>query len=67
MDTDNSHGNGHRNGRIYVSFGPRPEQEMPIEWAAALLTELRLKNPRQWGQVFAQVMTADVTSATSDD
>lgn len=30
-------GNGTREPKVYVRFGPLPTQEIPIEWAEAML------------------------------
>lgn len=47
------------NGRVYVKFGPRPNQEMPIEWAEEMLSNWREKQPAQFGKALADVVTAD--------
>jgi len=46
--------NGHTNGKIYVKFGPRPTQEMPIEWAETILTELAAKHSAMFGNLLRE-------------
>ena len=46
-------------GPVYVRFGPRPTQEMPIDWAVKMLTEWREKHPAQFGKALAEAATAD--------
>jgi hypothetical protein len=41
----------------YVSFGPREGQEMPLEWAAAMLTLWKERQPAQFGAYLAEVVT----------
>ena len=43
MDTD-SNGNGHQNGQPRVKFGTGETQNMPLEWAEDMLTELAAKH-----------------------
>lgn len=43
--------NGTGNGKIYVSFGPRPTQEVPIEWAEKMLTILKSEHESQFGKL----------------
>lgn len=40
--------------RVYVSFGPLPNQEMPLEWAEKMLTAWREKNANQFGKALAE-------------
>lgn len=47
------------NGKVYVKFGPRDTQEMPLEWAEKILTEWRAKRPTEFGKYLAAVVTAD--------
>ena len=54
MDTD-SNGNGHRDGTIYVKFGPRPNQEMPLDWAEDLLTILATEHQKVFSQLLPRV------------
>lgn len=45
------------NGRVYVKFGPRETQEMPLDWAEKMLTEWRERHPAQFGKMLAEVVT----------
>lgn len=56
MDQENGQ-NGHGNGKVYVPFGPRATQEIPIEWAGKMLTMWRESNPVQFGKMLAKVVT----------
>lgn len=49
-------GNGAREPRIYVRFGPLPTDEMPIEWAEKMLTNWRDKNRAQFGKALVEVI-----------
>jgi hypothetical protein len=49
--------NGTGNGKIYVKFGPRDTQEMPIEWAERMLTELAAKHQAQFGRLLTEAAT----------
>lgn len=49
--------NGHGEGTVYVQFGPKETQQMPLEWAAEMLTKWREKNPVQFGRTLAEVVT----------
>ena len=44
---------------VYVRFGPRPTQEMPLEWAEKMLSAWRAKDPARFGKALAEVVTAD--------
>jgi hypothetical protein len=46
--------NGHSNGKIYVAFGAGETDEMPLEWAARMLTAWRDKNPSAFGKALAE-------------
>lgn len=52
--------NGDGNGKIYVKFGPRPTQEMPIEWAEKLLSDWRATDPKRFGAALAAVVTEGI-------
>lgn len=52
---ETSNGNGHKNGTIYVKFGPRPSQEIPIEWAEELLTLLASEHQKVFSQLLPRV------------
>lgn len=41
-------GNGTEPGRI--SFGPRPDDDMPISWAETILTNWRESSPTAFGK-----------------
>jgi hypothetical protein len=56
MDVETAQ-NGHRNGKIYVKFGPGETDEMPIEWAEKMLTEWRQKDPGRWGKLLSEIVT----------
>lgn len=47
------------NGKVYVKFGPRDTQEMPLEWAEKMLTALKEKHAAQFGKLLAEAATAD--------
>lgn len=49
--------NGSSNGKIYVKFGPRDTEEMPIQWAEKMLTIWKDRNPAQFGKMLAEVVT----------
>jgi hypothetical protein len=49
--------NGTGNGKVYVKFGPLDTQEMPREWAEAMLTRWREAHPAQFGKALAEVVT----------
>lgn len=34
-----------------VSFGPRPDDTMPLSWAEKMLTALKEKRPKQFGDL----------------
>jgi len=38
---------------IRVSFGSLPHQDIPVEWAAQILTEFASKRPRDFGKMLA--------------
>ena len=44
---------------VYVRFGPRPTQEMPLDWAEKMLTAWREKNAQQFGKALADAATGD--------
>lgn len=48
--------NGSGNGKVYVPFGPGPTEEMPIQWAAEMLTMLKSDHPAQFGKMLARVV-----------
>ena len=45
-----------QNGRIYVKFGPRDTEEMPLQWAEKMLTELKRVNPALFGRLAQMAM-----------
>jgi hypothetical protein len=49
--------NGTPASKVYVKFGPRETQEMPLDWAEKILTNWREKNPAQFGKMLAEVVT----------
>jgi hypothetical protein len=49
-----SEANGHANGKIYVKFGPRPTQEMPIEWAELMLARLAEGHGNLFGKLLSE-------------
>jgi hypothetical protein len=48
-----------------VSFGPRPDQDMPASWAQAMLTALYQDHTAQFGRLLARVVTG--LQEVSDD
>lgn len=52
-----SEGNGHIDSTVYVQFGPKETQQMPLQWAEEMLTKWREKNPVQFGRTLAEVVT----------
>jgi hypothetical protein len=42
---------------VYVKFGPGPTQEVPLEWAESMLTLWRERQPKQFGDMLAEVVT----------
>lgn len=53
--------NGSGTGRVYVPFGDKPWQEIPLEAAAEFLKTFRSRDPKRFGQYLADAMTSDVT------
>jgi hypothetical protein len=45
------------NGQVFVKFGPRPTQEMHLEWAEQMLTLWRERDPKRFGALLAEVVT----------
>ena len=56
MDNENGH-DSNGNGKIYVKFGPHETDEMPIDWASAILTNWREKQPTQFAKYLSAVVT----------
>jgi hypothetical protein len=54
---ESSQENGHQNGKVYVKFGPRPTEEISIEWASGMLTLWKEKKPVEFGRYLAEVVT----------
>lgn len=52
-------GNGTREPRIYVRFGPLPTQEIPIEWAERMLTQWCERQRSAFGKALAEVATTE--------
>lgn len=50
MSTDN--GNDNEPGRI--SFGPRPDDDMPLSWAESMLKRWRESSPAAFGKALAR-------------
>lgn len=50
---------GEDGGKIYVSFGPAATQEMPLEWAEHMLTELLEKHPPVFRKLIAEAATTN--------
>lgn len=44
------------NGKIYVKFGPHPTQEIPVEWAQMMLTELKNSSPALFGRLLTKAV-----------
>jgi hypothetical protein len=44
---------------VYVRFGPRPTQEMPLDWAEKMLTAWRERDPKRFGAALSEAATAD--------
>lgn len=40
--------------RLYVRFGPRPTQIMPLDWAEAMLSTWRDRDPARFGKALAE-------------
>lgn len=55
-----SNGNGHGNGKIYVSFGPGETDEMPLGWAEKMLQGWRETHPTQFATALGKVVTEGV-------
>lgn len=56
---DSSGQNGSGNGKVYVRFGPRPTQEMPLEWAEKMLAMLKSEHAPQFGKMLARVINSE--------
>jgi hypothetical protein len=39
---------------VYVRFGPRPTQIMPLDWAEHILTEWAKSHPPQFGKALSE-------------
>jgi len=50
---ENDSANG-SNGKVYVKFGPRPNQEMPVEWAEYVLARLAETHASMFGKLLAE-------------
>lgn len=46
-----SNGNGAATGQVYVKFGPKETQEIPLEWAELMLSELFRSNAPTFGRL----------------
>jgi hypothetical protein len=57
MDNETAPHSGHQATKVYVKFGTHPTDEMPLEWAEAILTAWRDKSPGQFGKALAAVVT----------
>lgn len=49
--------NGNGDGTVYVPFGPKETQVMPIEWATEMLTMWRERKQVEFGRMLAEVVT----------
>jgi hypothetical protein len=56
---DGTSPNGH-DAPVRVKFGPKPSQELPLEWAQEMLTRWRARDPKRWGEQLAEIVTEDV-------
>lgn len=45
--------------KVYVKFGPGETDEMPKEWAEAMLTAWRESDPKRFGAALAAVVTGN--------
>jgi hypothetical protein len=45
-------------GTVYVKFGPRPNEEVPKEWAEKMLMSLKEHQPAQFGKLLAEAIGA---------
>lgn len=41
---------------LYVRFGTRENQEIPLEWAEKMLTELKEKQPKMFGKLLQKAI-----------
>jgi hypothetical protein len=55
---DNGVVNGAPNGKIYVKFGPRPTEEISLEWASEMLSIMKARDPARFGKLLAEVVTS---------
>jgi hypothetical protein len=44
-------------GTVFVKFGPRATQEMPLDWAEQMLSAWRESHPAQFGKYLAEAAT----------
>lgn len=51
--------NGTREPKVYVRFGPLPNQEIPLEWAEGMLSELFESQRARFGKLLTDVVTAE--------
>lgn len=42
-----------------VSFGPLPNQTVPVEWASVMLQQLRIRNPKLLGVLLVHAAGLD--------
>lgn len=50
-----------------LSFGPRPDQTIPVSWAEQILTALAAKSPSVFGGLLRQVVLAGLNGGQADD
>ncbi len=59
MDNVNG-GNSSRDELTYVPFGARPTEQVPLEWAVRILTRLKERNPRLFGELLQEAAGVEI-------
>lgn len=50
-----------------LSFGPRPDQDIPVSWAQEIITQLAADSPQVFGRLLRKVVLAGLNGGQADD
>lgn len=50
-----------------LSFGPRPDQDIPASWAEEILTKLATTSPTVFGRLLREVVLAGLNGGQADE
>lgn len=50
-----------------VSFGPRPDQDIPVSWAEEIITKLATTSPTVFGRLLREVVLAGLNGGQAPD